>query len=96
MTDLGLEWTKGPELLIGRHAHRSISIENQVYHFGGSGNLYEFLTFTLKIIRNPFRKTERWTIEENQITKELLDLELDNYSYFPELFAVNRNYCTFL
>ena len=56
MTDLGLEWTKGPELLIAREGHRSISIENQVYHFGGYGNLYEFLTFTLKIIRNHLGK----------------------------------------
>ena len=39
MTDLGLEWTKGPELLVGRYAHRSILIGNQIYHIGGSGNL---------------------------------------------------------
>ena len=39
MTDLGLEWTKGPELLIARERHRSILIENRIYHIGGSGNL---------------------------------------------------------
>ena len=39
MTDLGLEWTKGPELLIARRGHRSISIENHIYHIGGGGNL---------------------------------------------------------
>ena len=40
MTDLGLEWTKGPDLLLARYGHRSISIGNEIYIIGGSGNLY--------------------------------------------------------
>ena len=39
MTDLGMEWSKGPDLLLGRYGHRSISIGNVIYILGGSGNL---------------------------------------------------------
>ena len=39
MTDLGLEWSKGPDLLLSRYNHRSIIIGNVIYHVGGSGNL---------------------------------------------------------
>ena len=39
MTDLGLEWSKGPDLLLGRYEHRSIIIGNVIYHVGGSGNM---------------------------------------------------------
>ena len=74
MTESGLKWTKGPSLLIGRSGHRSINIENQIYHIGE-------------------KLTERWTIEENKITLELLDLDLKGYYAYPEVFAVDRNYC---
>ena len=39
MTDLGLEWSKGPDLLLARYAHRSIAIGNEIYHLGGDDNL---------------------------------------------------------
>jgi len=39
MTDLGLEWSKGPDLLQGRYGHRSIIIGNVIYHVGGNGNM---------------------------------------------------------
>ena len=42
------------------------------------------------------RKTEKWTIKENEITKELLNLELNGYYYYPEIFPVKQNYCTFV
>ena len=32
----GLEWTAAPDLLKERYAHRSITIENKIYHIGGS------------------------------------------------------------
>ena len=32
----------------------------------------------------------------NEITKELLDLLLNDYYRYPEVFPVNRNYCTFV
>ena len=38
MTNLGLEWSKGPDLLLGRYYHRSILIGNVIYHVGGNGN----------------------------------------------------------
>ena len=131
MTDLGLEWSKGPDLLLGRVEHRSIIIGNVIYHVGGSGNMLvlllwlthwfrcvqkcTFLLFRSKFRYTPessefysrrnqwvklfltlFRKTEKWTIKENEITKELLNLELSGYNIYPELFAVKQNYCTFL
>ena len=40
-----------------------------------------------------FRKTEKWTIEADGIKKELLDLELNSYYYYPEIFLVNDDYC---
>jgi len=80
MTYLGLEWSKGPELLLSRQAHRSILVGDEIYHLGGSGNI----------------KTEKWTIKENEVTKESLDFELNNYYRYPEVFAINRNYCTFV
>ena len=39
MTDLGLEWSKGPDLLLGRNGHRSISITNEIYILGGHQNM---------------------------------------------------------
>ena len=39
MTDLGLEWSKGPDLLLARFGHRSISIGNEIYIIGGNGNM---------------------------------------------------------
>jgi len=80
MTYLGLEWSKGPDLLLSRTHHRSIIIGNVIYHVGGNGNM----------------KTEKWTIEESEITKELLNLELNNYYMYPEVFASKKNYCTFM
>ena len=44
MTVMGsLEWSKGPDLLYLRHGHRSIAVQNQIYHIGqystdGKGN----------------------------------------------------------
>ena len=35
MTKLGLEWSKGPNLLLPRDGHRSIVLGNQIYHIGG-------------------------------------------------------------
>ena len=37
MSKLGLEWSKGPDLLLGRRGHRSIVSGNQIYHIGGGG-----------------------------------------------------------
>ena len=37
MTKLGLEWSKGPDLLLYRDRHRSIVSGNHIYHFGGFG-----------------------------------------------------------
>ena len=37
--------------------------------------------------------TEKWVLQVDQIEKELLDLTLDDYHHYPELFAVNENYC---
>ena len=37
MTDLGLTWTKGKDLLIPRGGHRSIAVENIIYTIGGGG-----------------------------------------------------------
>ena len=36
---------------------------------------------------------EKWVVEGDQIEKKLLDLTLDNYSIYPELFAVSDDYC---
>ena len=30
-----LIWSKGPDLLLTRHGHRSIAIQNEIYHVGG-------------------------------------------------------------
>jgi len=73
-----LIWSKGPDLLLTRHAHRSIAIQNEIYHVGGE-------------YRNI--KTEKWTIKEDEIKQEILDLELNYYYLYPELFAVADNYC---
>ena len=35
MRKLGLEWSKGPDLLLSRGGHRSIVSGNQIYHIGG-------------------------------------------------------------
>ena len=35
MTVMGtLEWSKGPDLLINRYSHRSIAVDNEIYHIG--------------------------------------------------------------
>merc|ERR1712227_128778 len=39
MTKLGLEWSKGPDLLLGRYRHRSIVSGKQIYHIGGYDNM---------------------------------------------------------
>ena len=48
------------------------------------------------IAQSFFRKTEKWTIDGDEITKEILNLPLNDYSTYPELFAVKQNYCTFV
>ena len=50
----------------------------------------------VKIYLTLYRKTEKWTINEKGITKELLNLELNDYSWYPEVFVVKQNYCTFV
>lgn len=40
------------------------------------------------------RQTEKWVVEEDRIVKELLDLTLDGYTPYAELFAVSDDYCT--
>ena len=42
MTKLELEWSKGPDLLLGRDYHRSIVSGNQIYHIGGYGKKVSF------------------------------------------------------
>ena len=37
MTDLGIEWSAGPDLIIARNRHRSVAIGNKVFHIGGTG-----------------------------------------------------------
>ena len=37
-TEGGLEWTAAPDLLKERYQHRSITIENHIYHIGGASN----------------------------------------------------------
>ena len=34
-TERGLEWTAAPDLLKERYCHRSITIDNKIYHIGG-------------------------------------------------------------
>ena len=48
------------------------------------------------IAKSFFRKTEKWTIEGDEITKELLNLQINDYYTYPEVFAVKQNYCTFV
>ena len=38
-TERGLEWTAAPNLLKERQYHRSVTIENQIYHIGGDTNI---------------------------------------------------------
>ena len=40
-----------------------------------------------------FREAEKWTFEEDKIIKELIDPPLTDYSYYPEIFLVSKNYC---
>ena len=42
-----------------------------------------------------FSKIEKWTIKEDEITTELLDLklQLEDVYYYPGLFLVNFDYC---
>ena len=41
MTVMGtLEWSKGPDLLITRDGHRSIAVQNQIYHVGNYWGFY--------------------------------------------------------
>ena len=45
-----------------------------------------------------FRKTERWYIDhkmaEAMVNKSLIEPELNDYGYHPELFVVQNTYCT--
>ena len=93
MTKLGLEWSKGPDLLFTRYGHRSIVSGNQIYHIGGDENMWVFNYSWFMNYFLLFRKTEKWTIKADGIKKELLDLELNWYSYYPEIFLVNDGYC---
>ena len=36
---------------------------------------------------------EKWTFKGDEITQELLDLQLTDYAAYPEVFAVERDYC---
>ena len=36
---------------------------------------------------------EKWTFNGDEIAQELLDLQLDYYNYYPEVFAIEPNYC---
>ena len=36
---------------------------------------------------------EKWTFTGDEITRELLDLQLSGYNLYPEVFAVDRDYC---
>ena len=46
MKKLRLEWSKGPDLLLSRSGHRSVSVGNQIYHLGGKEKS-EFLRFNI-------------------------------------------------
>ena len=36
---------------------------------------------------------EKWTFTGDEIIQELLDLQLIGYNNYPEIFAVQRDYC---
>ena len=95
MTRLGLKWSKGPDLLLSRDGHRSITVGNQIYHIGGDGKMWGFSYSRLFNYFLIFRKIEKWTIEASGITKELLDLELNEYWFYPEIFIISYDYCKY-
>ena len=44
----------------------------------------------------PFSKTEIWSLEENDdtVSMKIAEPNLNNYSYYPELFVVDSDFCT--
>ena len=52
MTKLGLEWSKGPDLLLPRWGHRSIVVDNQIYHIAGYGKTVMYVSFYIYLIHN--------------------------------------------
>ena len=41
-----------------------------------------------------FRETEKWTINDDGIGKELIEPTLYDYTWYPELFLVDESYCS--
>ena len=54
-----LIWSKGPDLLLTRHAHRSIAIQNEIYHVGGEYKNMRVINFFYSYLFNNFNLLEK-------------------------------------
>ena len=86
------EWTNVESLLSSRFGHRSIVLDNRIFHIGGDGRKW---VIKLKIIflNLFFSKFEEWKWEENRFDKKEFGQTLTDYYGYPEAFVVNSNYC---
>ena len=48
------------------------------------------------LIIDLFSKTEIWSLDENDdtVNMKIAEPNLDEYSYYPELFIVDSDFCT--
>ena len=72
------EWKKLGEMNRSRYAHGVFIQEGDFIVVGGYGGTYG---------------TERCILNEEEISCTLIDPELDEYCYYPEMMAVGPNYC---
>ena len=68
MTKLRLEWSKGPDHLLSRSGHRSVSVGNQIYQLGGKEKFKVLNIFDSWIIFNFlkwwFLSIKNWKLQD--------------------------------
>ena len=91
-------WTRLDDLHSKREGHRAIVNGDKIVVIGGSGDKqYTRLVqpyLEKKLYSHYFRSTEIWSIAKNgKKNIQLVEPKLSNYSFYPELFLVDINFC---
>ena len=89
------DWEHVGNLQDKRYVHRTIENDNRIYVVGGHETRYIFDENKNHSFINLFSKTEIWSLDENDnmVNLKIADPNLSDYSWFPELFIVNSDFC---
>ena len=81
LDSISYEWSKAGDLISGRYGHNAIFDGSNIIVIGGYAGSGVSL------------KTEKCSIAEDKVTCIEQDPSLVNYSFYPELFLVEEDYC---